>query len=346
MSLAVTVALIADYDGPFDQQGPLDERWYELAYAQRRQVTLEVAEDETLAGVLERAADEMGLQPPPDHWGGSSFTARFRRVAFHKPEDEDGFTARAQGRMHLGELIVVDPGGPAIFGVGDLSTVRYRDLLRTEQGGALDGDPLRPYLIIDDGWGDAPPVDWATLQQGLDVAWDVLKAAGAAYGGTQAFCAASQWVRERMGRGRDALDANPGWAQRQYRPDQFATLLEISGGEPARLAQLLGCTAEQAEAVFWTIGYAYDQDSQRWQLEADDAAVVLHQLLQATGWASHAHFQGWEQALAQWLRLYLETGQAPALESLDPVPAEDNDDFEIPMTVGERLDTFLERLRR
>lgn len=100
----------------------LGERWYELPHTQRRQVTLDVAESETLSGVIERAADEMGLQPPADHWRGSSFTARFRKVAFYKPEDEHGFTARAQGRMHLGELIVVDPGGQAIFGVGDLST--------------------------------------------------------------------------------------------------------------------------------------------------------------------------------------------------------------------------------
>lgn len=226
MTLDIEVALVADPSDPF-APGPIDGRYYARPYSERDKVTIQVAEDESLATALERAAAEMGLRPPRDSWMGQQFDASHRKIAFYKSEHEDDPVKHPRGRLMMGELTLVDREGRAIFGVSNFRTVRYRDLLRAADAGTIDGDPLRPYLIIDDGWGDAPPADWATLYQGLEVAWEAAKVFAVATGVVTGAAGLRRWVAERIRSGRQALEANPEWAQRGYRPDQFITLLSI-----------------------------------------------------------------------------------------------------------------------
>jgi hypothetical protein len=344
-SLKIEIAVIGDLEAPFEP-GPIDRRFYKEAYARRRRVRLEAEQNETLASVLERAAGLMGLQPPPGHWSGPRFDASHRRVAFYKPGDEHEFQPRAQARLLMGELTLVDEAGRAIFGVHDLRAVRYRDLLRAADAGTLEGDPLRPYLVLDEGWGDAPPADWSTVQQGLEVAWEVLKAVGVLSGAAGGAMAAWKWLGQRLGAARESVVANPEWAQRGYRPDQFAALVLTRDWTTSELAERFGCSKNDAEAILWLIGFSFDEDAGRWSAPRDgtDASTMLTMnLLQAISWAAHSGGD-WEVRFRRWLLRYLETGRPPALETLDPV-TESEDPRVWKPTAGERLDRIIARLR-
>lgn len=337
----VEVALIADTDAPFEP-GPIDERFYAIPYRERRRVKLKVDEAESLARVLSRAADLLGLKPLATHWTGDSLDMAHRKIAFYRPEDEEAFQPRPQGRMMLQELTLVDGQGRAIFGVHDLRSVRYADVVRAAECGVIDGDPFRPYLILDDGWGDVPPVDWATVWEGLDVAWDVVKAVAVAGGAVAAVEKARSWIKQRLRHGREALAANAEWAQRGYRPDQFAALLAARDWDATGLAGLLSCSQAEAEAILWTLGFSFDDDSGRWRSGGEPAAEFLNDLVDAISWSSHAGGE-WQPRLRTWLIRYLETGNRPPFELLDVAPPDD-----LPMyrpTLGERLDGFLARFR-
>jgi hypothetical protein len=253
MPLEVQVALIGDPDQPITAE-VLDDRFYDMPYAERRKVQLAVEPDETLAAVLERAADMMGVRP--GGWIGYKFDARGVRVAFYKPEDEGGFAPRSVARVIMSELILVDQDGRAIFGVSDHRTVRFADLLRAAEAGTLEGDPLRPYLIIDLGWGDVPPVDWATVWEGLKVAWEVLQAVGVVGGALTTVVGSKRWLAERINRANEALESHPEWMQKRYRPDQFKSLVVAGDLTADQLAPLLGCTPDEAEAMLLATGFA------------------------------------------------------------------------------------------
>ena len=322
--------------------GVLDSSYFEMPYAQRRKVRLEVEPDESLAAVLERAAELLGLRPDPEMEGG--FDPRSNRIAFYKPEDEDGFAPRWVPRVVAHELVLVDRDGRAIFGVYDHRAVRFSDLVRASEAGTLDGDPLRPYLMLDFGWGDVPPVDWTTVQQALKVVWEVLQAVGVVGGVVTTVVGAKRWLAERVGRADQALAAHPEWMQKGYRPDQFRRLLVSPDMTTDQLAQLLGCTEEEAEAVFWAMGFALDPETAQWSDMGDEAAEMLANIITAVGWASHEG-PGWETRFRAWVMRYLEAGEPPPFETLRAPVDELDEGFEYRPSVGERLDALLDRFR-
>jgi hypothetical protein len=340
--LTVEVALIGNPDEPMAPD-VLDNRFFDMPYADRRKVRWEVAPDESLAAVLERAAELMGLVPAS--FMSRGFDARSNRVAFYKPEDEAGFAPRGVPRLVANELVLVDQDGRAIFGVYEHRAVRMIDLVRAAEAGTLDGDPLRPYLIIDFGWGDPPPADWATVYEALKVAWEVVKAVGAVGGAVATVAGAKRILAERLGQANKELGNHPEWMQKGYRPDQFARLLVTRDRTADQVAPLLGCTEDEAEAVLWAMGFALNPENGRWEVMADEAAEMLANLTTAVTWASREG-RGWETRFRGWLMRYLETGQPPPFESLRPSFEDDDEDFTYRPSVGERLDSFLARFRR
>ena len=340
--LTVEVALIGNPDEPVGH-GVLDQSFFDMPYSARRQVTLEADEHESLAAVMDRAAAMMDLRA--GGWMEGGFTLRSNRIAFYKPEDEQAFAPRGVPRVLANELILVDQDGRAIFGVYDHRSVTFADLLRAGEAGTLDGDPLRPYLMLDMGWGDAPPPDWATLLEGLEVAWQVVQGVGVV-GGAAAFLGkVRDWLNKRVGAARDALRAHPEWMQKGYRPDQFEALIAPRDWTAAEIAPLLGCTEAEAEAVLWTLGFALDPETQRWKKNADEAASVLADIRTAIAWAEK-NGPGWEAQFREWLTRYLETGERPPFESLRPSFDDEDEDWEYRPTAGERLDELLARFRR
>lgn len=343
MTLEIELALIADHEAPFEP-GPIDAALYAKRYHDRPRITIMAAPDESLASVLERAAARFELVPPPDYWGGARFDASHRKVIFYKPEDETEPIRRARGRLFWGELTLVAQDGRAIFGVHDLRTVRYADLLRSAAAGTIEGDPLRPYLILDDGWGDAPPADWATVQVALEVAWEVAKAFAVIAGAGAGVVAARKWFLDRLGRGREALRSNPEWAQRGYRPDQFEALLLTREWKPSELAPVLGCSEAQAEGVLWIMGYALDESKGRWRYEGDDdSSINFSAIMGAINYASHGP-PDWEARFQEWLESYLESGEPPALETLDPGLQESPSPPEYSPSIGSRIDRLIDQL--
>lgn len=341
MALAVEIALVGDPDEP-GGVGEVDQSFFDVPYARRRRVRLQADEHESLASVMERAAETMGLRA-----GGSlggPFDGRSNRIAFYKPEDENGLSPRGMPRVFGNELILVDQNGLAIFGVYDHRAVRFADLIRASEAGALEGDPLRPYLMLDVGWGDAPPPDWATMQQGLEVAWQVLQALGVVGGAVAAVTKGREWLAKRVGRAREALSSHPEWMQKGYRPYQFEALVASREWTAAALAPLLGCSEEEAEAVLWAMGYSFNSDANRWERAGDEAAEMLANIYLAIAWAEKQG-KGWEASFRRWLMRYLDTGECPPFDSLQP-SFDDEDEFEYKLSPGERLDAFLGRFRR
>lgn len=343
MALDVEIALIANPAAPFEP-GPIDASFYAQPYRERRRVTLQVPPEESLASVLERAAAALELRPPTDHWLGGHFEAAHRKIAFYKPDDETGPIRRSKGRLLLGELTLTDQNGRAIFGVHDLRTVRFSDLLRSGQAGTIEGDPLRPYLILDDGWGDAPPVDWVTVEAGLEAAWEIVKAAAVVTGAATGAVKVRKWLLGRLGRGRESLHENQEWAQRGYRPDQFESLVLTREWQTDELADLLDCSEDQAEGVLWIMGYVLDEREGTWKFDEGEPGATFSAIIRAIGYASHAGGD-WQSRFQIWMQRCVDEGKPPPLETLDPKPH----DARLPEwtpTIGERLDAWLERLRR
>jgi hypothetical protein len=333
-SVNITVAFIGDPEAPFDRLAP--EAEWNRPYAERRKVALKVSLEQSLAEILEAAADRMGLAP-----GSDSYTSRFRAthngIAFYKAEDESGFAPRYVPRFLLSELTLVDKQGRAIFGVSDLRAVRFRDLLEAADAGTLHGDPYRPYLIIEPPYGDWVGPDWPTLLEGLKVTWQVLEHVATA-GGVLAFGKlVADEVRGRLQRGREAVAANPQWAQRRTMPYQFVALVRSRDWKTDELAPLLDCTGPDAEAVLFALGFSYDAQAEVWRYGGDPAADVLGDLLREIQIAAHRYGDDeMDQALTSRLQSYLEEGQ---LQRTDDSTATDDDlaDVDFGPTLGERV---------
>jgi hypothetical protein len=341
MAITVEVAVVGDPDEPI-RQGVLDQSFFDLPYGERRRVRLQAEETDSLANVMERAAEAMGIRSGP--WPGRPIDARSNRVAFYMPEDEAGIAPRGMARVFAYELILVDRDGRAIFGVHDHRTVSMADLIRAGEAGTLEGDPLRPYLMLDFGWGDAPPPDWTAVQQGLDVAWQVLEALGVVGGAVAAAAKTKNWLAERIYRARNTLASHSEWMQKGYRPDQFEALLATRKWTAPELAPLLGCPEGEAEAVLWAMGFAYDAEAKRWVKGGDDAATVLADIRSALAWVE-TNGKGWDAPFRAWLLRYLETGERPPFEGLRP-SFDDDHAFVYRPTLGERVDSVIARFRR
>ncbi len=343
MSVDVVVALIANAERPFETMA-LESEWAR-PYDERPKAELTVDEGQTLAEVLEAAAEQLDLRPPAEHYN-PTFVGTYNKVAFYKPEDEHGFADRHVPRYLLSELTLIDDRGQAIFGVHNLRGVRYSDLLRAAEGGVLNGDPLRPYLVIEVGYGDAPPPDWGLVFEGLKVLRETLQVAGEVGGVLALGKLVIDAVRERLGRGQEALESNPEWMLRGYSPYQFTALILSRDWSPAELAQVLGCSEQEAKGVLWVLGFA-DDEAGRWQLDGDEAAKIVRELQIELAIAAHDRGADWPLALERRASRYLETGRPEEGRA----PEVDDEQFELPgPTAGERVgdavDLVLEAGRR
>lgn len=333
MPLEVVVALIANPGDPFRSQAPESE--WNRPYAERTKVTLAVAEDESLAEVLERAAAQLSLVPPTD-FVPQGFSATRSRVAFYRPDDEAGFGERYVPRFLLGEVTLVDGGGRVIFGARNLRAITYRELLAAAEAGVLGGDPLRPYLIIEVGYGDMPPPDLALLLEGLAALRETMQVVVEAGGALMVAKWVRDAVRHRLRRGQEALEKNKEWIHRGYSPYQFVALIRSRAWTTHELATALGCGADEAEAMLWVLGFAQDPENGRWVPGGDEPAEVLRQLQTEFVIAGHDRTSDWTLELQRRTRAYLETGEPPGIARPDGSWDDFEDDLLQP-TAGERV---------
>jgi hypothetical protein len=151
MANSVAVALIGDLS---DRQHGVGDELMNVPYADLEKFELDVADDETLGSVLERAAR---------HWDVPYYR---HVVAFYRPDH--GLTGHAT--RWRGMLPLVDSRGRVSWG-HSFETIQYAELRRSGEAGALDGDPRRPYLILQPPAGNGVLPDWPTLISFLDVVW-------------------------------------------------------------------------------------------------------------------------------------------------------------------------------
>jgi hypothetical protein len=264
-----SVALVGDPQRP--DQAPSVEEW-DRRWAERQKIELDIAREDRVSTILERAAEEFGI-PLPDYAGGR-FIRAFPFVAFYSDARPNQMTP---ARM---TLTLVDERGRAVWEVSP-EDAPFEQIVRAAEAGALEGDPSRIYLNLTPPAGDGIFVDWPTLVQAWDVCWEILDRIDTAVGAAAAAEFVRRKLRNRIGRGRPAVDRYaPSWAQRNGSPRGLAELLARRSWSSEEVARLLGISGGEADAVLGIFGFAQDGEDGRWYRAGDQAAALLDDALE------------------------------------------------------------------
>jgi hypothetical protein len=260
MQTAVTLALVGDGTRPSARLN--DEEWNK-PWSQRPQVELEVADDESLASVVERALRELGV--------------RIEEGGLQPQYMVDlGLYEGEESRPIPVDLALVDSDGKVTWNVWDLRLIPYGELVRSVEAGAIVGDPRRVYLILREPIGDGIGIDWSSLLDALGVAWKVAEHVVTTYEIARGTRAVIENVRDRLTRAREAARRNMfGWAQRGAEPSAIARFLSRDAWSASTLAAFLGCSKEDAEALLALLGFAFDERTSEWRRTNDDEAGAL-----------------------------------------------------------------------
>ncbi len=128
-------------------------------YEPRPKVVVEAEEEETLAVVIDRAADALGIRPNPAVLGQDAMSASIGGIAFYyAPTDETSYQRDRAPWGWPDQLVALGPAGERE--VKPWQEVTVRELLAASDGGLLYGDPLRPYLYPGFPQGDVLGPDW------------------------------------------------------------------------------------------------------------------------------------------------------------------------------------------
>lgn len=192
MPFEVNVALVA---GGFPQlKPPLGEQVSDFPYEDRSKVTVRVEDDNTLREVFDRAIAEFSIEYE-EMW--AEMDAPIEQVyflAFFTPGDENGLPPDRWTYAH--NLTTVDADGHARWGV-PLDRATIADLVRAGELDLVDGDPLKPYLIIQPPAGNGVAIGWAAIYTALTIAANIDGALGFI-----------ERVKSSITAGRDAVERN------------------------------------------------------------------------------------------------------------------------------------------
>lgn len=297
-SYDVTVAVIGDSRTAKSELGPTDKH-YKQPYVKRLKATVQASEAEPFVDVLERAAGAMGL----DGLGAS--------VAFFRPEDEE----RVAGGRVSAAVPLVDERGRVTFG-HYFHEVRFGDLIRSGEAGALSGDPFRPYIVLRPGVGNGVLPDWETIKAVWDAMDYVLARIANAGGAAAAAYAVKKGIIDRLRKKTQAvskvIDARSGdWASRNGQPYDVQEWLDDRPWLPADLVPLLDCSESEAEAVLWAFGFA-PASLGLWRRDADQEARLLGETMNVAirGYVHEASDEQVQHLLREEVDHFLETGNA------------------------------------
>jgi hypothetical protein len=270
-------------------------------------VTVSATSEETLRAVLGRSGDLLGVgllnheradrrmswpgrrrwwspRKPPSRQRVTSdprnrdatgrFEEHLRFAAFVLPGDEaNGPAVLGHKYLHLTRVVTVDDRGLARWDVHPLEAP-IGDLLRAAEAGLLDGNPLRPYLILAVPGGDLGVIGttWSAFEEAFGLVWEVASAAVTAYSAAQAIEA----IRARLGGAKEVIGVRSAeWSERGARPADLLAILGARQRSPREVAALLGCAEPEAEALLWGLGFeAADDGLWRAVVENDDELTV------------------------------------------------------------------------
>lgn len=163
-SLAVTVALAygptwytlgwwSPSSHEHDHLGHESVPWSDMP-----QAVVNASPDDTLAVVLDRAGEALGIEPGPDAFkhappGHSrmGLASMLWHIGFYRPADEDGFNIPESYRWK-NCLPVADVAGNVTY--HPCQQITYRQLIVSERLGVIDGDVMRPYICPSMPQGD------------------------------------------------------------------------------------------------------------------------------------------------------------------------------------------------
>ena len=133
---------------------------------------------------------------------------------------------------------VVDEEGRAIWNVSP-DTIRFEQLVRAADLGALGGEADRIYLILLPPSGNGVYLDWNALLQALQVTWDLLDAISTVAGAAAGIEFVRRKVKSRISQGREAITRNaPDWSQRHALPHDVSALLKRQSWSTSEAALL------------------------------------------------------------------------------------------------------------
>lgn len=326
MSRTLTIAVVGDPEHAFDNLA-MPEGELERPYADRRKVELEAEDNERLIDVLARAADEVGAADTP--WGGSP-SQGISFCAFYRDEDHDGFRVEdVFGRLRT-EVTLVDERGRALFGVYfKAENVTVGELVRASEHQALDGDPLRPYLILYPAQGNGMLIPWVVLGGGLKLLWDFMKTVSTVEDTLSFGKRVIDAARDRLRGGKEVVDDHYlEWGERGARPSNFMDFLGLRPWHTADLAPLLGCSEPEAEAVLWAFGYTKD-DVGLWRPGGDEEAELLQKAVGDLPNSFNLDMNAFDNLVRERVGELLRSGDLPPRPRYDDdLPDEDEDEDE------------------
>lgn len=314
MTHEVTVALVA---GGYPQlKPPLGEQRQETLYADRKKVTLEIDGDETLRAVFDRAIADIAPEYDEGWEGVGEFIDLVYWVSFYLPEDDTkGLPQPRWTPAH--QLPVVGPDGRARWGLG--LDAPYDDLVRAADHGVLEGDPRRPYLILQPPGGDELSMTWTVVKTALEIAASI-----------EGGLAIKDRIRRRIGRGTEVIDRHAeDWTAHGADPLDVKRMLERRPWESRDLAILLGIDDDEVEPLLNVLGFDLDADG-RWSPSETEEARLLRMIEDET-YLSFGPFVSAERQYRERAAQLMETGERP------PPPQWFDDDITAEAEDGDEL---------
>jgi hypothetical protein len=252
---------------PFDQSAVAPD----LGWQRLPRVAIEVRRDATLGEILTRAAGQLGVRAIPN----ADLPEGWRPVESEPDPIFDlpvlvGFFVPGDG-----PAVRSSPKGgllPVVDAQGAVHMLRFKDapiggLLDAYEGGLMEGDPRRPYLVLyPPGGGDLLLSDWEALRQAVRLAWDI----AAVISQVAWIGAASRWLLQRLRRLGKA--AEPIAAESVQLSDRGLDPIGVSlllrrrdRWTTADVARLLACTPQHAEGLLVGLGWKYCSDEAAWR---------------------------------------------------------------------------------
>ncbi|TMK41124.1 MAG: hypothetical protein E6G56_04435 [Actinobacteria bacterium] len=271
----------------------LSPRFLAMPYASRPRVEVAARPRDRLADIAQRAADHLGFgresrKRPPSLFG------------FWRPEDEGA-------QIAISSLMAVVAEDGLLSWTAPASKVRYREIVRTVDAGALHGDRRRLYFGYQPPLGDGVLPDWQFFLDALETAKQVAEYL-AAFGGAAGVL---HYFAQRLGPAHSGLRTGSAtWRRRGADPFAFDRWLADGSWRPEQLARVLGLSPEETKAVLWVFGFAESPDG-TWRPSADPEAEllrVLGKLILNTGYQQGTAEQR-RSAVERRLREFGDTGR-------------------------------------
>ncbi len=323
--LNVTVGLVA---GGFPElRPPHGQQGADVPYRDRMKVELTVDEETTLYEVFEQALDEFNVEYTDEWRDMDRPVEQVHFVAFYEPEDEGGNTV--QQRWTYAHNLVVVTDDQRIRWHVPLEEARLADLVRAAEHGLVDGDPLRPYIVLQPPAGNGLLFVWAMFTTALSIAANI-----------EGTIQGIERIKRKLAAGKKVIDEHfLDWSERGGDPLAVAATLRRQPWKTDELALLLGVQPIEVEPLMELYGFARndeglwlsseEEEARLLRLLEDDALIAFRSgagEVEFRNRAQHLLTTG-EQAEKPWERASSEELDFEDLdEGLDDLPERDGDE--------------------